>query len=201
MKRPNFILLCTAVLLLTGCDIIKQQLSAPYIRNLSSAPFDVVIVPGVPFDSGKVSVIYKARLLWVKALFDKGIAKNIIFSGAATHNAYVEGQTMKIMADALGIPTENTFVESSALHSVENVAYSVALAHQLGFKKIAVATDPFQSYYLKHHLADDNFKVALLPFSLDSMPVYFKRTLPQVDVTSARVENFIPLEKRELALK
>ena len=201
MKPPVFLLLCTAVFLLNSCDIIKEQISVAYTRNISSAPFDVVIVPGTPYDSVKVSPIYKARLLWAKTLFDKGLVKNIIFSGAATHSAYVEGQTMKMMADSMGIPTEHTFVESRALHSVENVAYSIELAHQLGFKKIAVATDPFQSYYLKHHLADDNFKVALLPFSLDSMPVYFKRALPQVDVTSARIENFIPLEKREMALK
>jgi uncharacterized SAM-binding protein YcdF (DUF218 family) len=201
MKPPVFLLLCTAVFLLNSCDIIKEQLSVAYTRNVSSGPFDVVIVPGTPYDSAKVSPIYKARLLWAKTLFDKGIAKNIIFSGAATHSAYVEGQTMKMMADSLGIPAEHTFVESRALHSKENIAYGIELAHQLGFRKIAVATDPFQSYYLKKHLSEFKFPIALLPFNIDDMPAYFKMVMPRIDASTARIENFVPLEKREMAMK
>lgn len=201
MKQIQFVLLCAAVCVLTGCDIIKQQLSAAYLRNLPQAPFDVVIVPGTPYDSARISPIYKARMFWAKALFDKGIARNLIFSGAAVHSAYIEAQTMKTMADSMGIPGGHTYIESRAQHSLENVAYSIELARQLGFKKIAVATDPFQAYYFKRHLNVKVLPIALLPFSLDSMPLYYKRNAPLIDARQAKIENFIPLERREVAAR
>lgn len=208
MKPPVFLMLCTAAFLLNSCDVLKHQLSIDYTRNAPSAPYDVIIVPGTPYDSNKVSPLYKARLLWAKNLFEKGIAHNIIFSGAATHSAYVEAQTMKLFADTLGIPAENTFVEGRALHTVENIAYSIELAHQLGFRKIAVATDPFQTLFLKKHLklVGDNTNqgvgtIALLPFNVDDMPLFYKASMPRIDATSARVENFVPLAERQIAQK
>lgn len=194
-------MLCTAAFLLNSCEIINHQLSIAYVHNLPSAPYDVVIVPGTPYDSSKVSPLYKARLLWAIQLYEKGIARNIIFSGAAVHNGYIEAQTMKIMADSLGIPNENTFVENRALHSTENIAYGIELAVQLGFRKIAVATDPFQSGYLSRKLKKTTWPVALLPFNINDMPLFYISPVPKIDATSARVEKFIPLEKREVALK
>lgn len=201
MKPPVILMLCTAAFLLNSCDILNHQLSIDYTRNASSAPYDVIIVPGTPYDSNKVSPLYKARLLWAKNLFEKGIARNIIFSGAATHSAYIEAQTMKLFADSLGIPSEHTFVESRALHTVENIAYGIELAHQLGFRKIGVATDPFQSIFLSKQLKHSVQHVALLPFSIDDMPQFYKASMPRIDVTSARVENFVPLAERQMAQK
>ena len=91
----------------------------------------------------------KGRVYWSKYLYDKGITKNVIYSGSAVYTPYVEGKIMALYAIALGIPEENVFSETMAEHSTENVYYSYKLARKLGFERIALATDQFQAKMLK----------------------------------------------------
>ena len=186
---------------MNSCGLVNRLATNAHDSYLLTAPYDVIIVPGMPFDSVKVNPVYKARMLWAKWLFDRKIAKNIIFSGSAVHTPFVEGQAMKIMADSMGIPSENTFVESRAEHSSENVDFGIRLARQLGFKKIAIATDPCQSHFIRRFLEACKLNVALVPFPLQMMPLYQKRTIPHIDASSAYIDNFVPLEKREMALR
>src|SRR6187549_1136591 len=53
--------------------------------------FDVVVVPGVPFENGKWSRTMKGRLYWSKFLYEKGIAKNVMYSGSSVYSPYYEG--------------------------------------------------------------------------------------------------------------
>lgn len=181
----------------TSCGLLNNHSRAVYHQSISNAPFDVVIVPGLPYDTGNINPLFKARMLWAKELYETGVARHIIFSGSAVHSPYVEGMVMKIMADSMGIPTRHTFIEDKALHSTENVAYGVALAHSMCFKNIAVATDPIQMMVLKKYTRDNHARVSLLPFSMKSMAAYYKASFPQVNAEDAFVENFIPLKQRE----
>jgi len=184
---------------MNSCGIINRAATNSRSSNLLLAPYDVIIVPGVPYDSNGVSQIYKARMLWAKWLFDRRVAKNIIFSGSAVHTPYIEGKAMKIMADSMGIPPEHTFVESRAEHSTENIDFGIQVARQYGFKKIAVATDPFQSRFIRRFMEACKMNIALIPFPLQMMPLYYKRKLPKINAQQAYVKNFVPLEKREIA--
>ena len=186
---------------MNSCGLVNRLATNAHDSYLLTAPYDVVIVPGIAFDSAKVNPIYRPRILWAKWLYDRKIAKNIIFSGSSVHTPYVEGLSMKIMADSMGIPSRNIFVESRAEHSSENVDFGIRLARQLGFKKIAVATDPFQSHFIKRFLDVCKIKVALVPFPLQMMPLYQKRTVPHIDARDAFVKNFVPIEKRYEALR
>ena len=186
-----------SVLIFSSCSILNHHSVAIYNKSVANAPFDVVIVPGLPYDSAKLNPIFKARLFWAKELYESGIAKNIIFSGSAVHTAYVEAVIMKMMADSLGIPTRHTFIEDKALHSNENVAYGVALAQKMGFENIAIATDPIQSLVIKKYTRDNHEHVSILPFSLKAMPLYYKAVLPKVNEENAYVYDFIPLSDRQ----
>jgi len=168
-------------------------------EEMPGAPYDVIIVPGVPYNTGKVNPIYKARMLWAKWLFDRKITRNIIFSGGAVHTPYIEGHAMKIMADSMGIPATNTFIEKRAQHTTENVDYGIQLARQLGFKKIAIATDPMQSHYIRRFLDKWKLNVALVPFPLQLMPGYYKQNVPAINPSAAFMANFVPVDKRETA--
>jgi len=154
-----------------------------------------------PYDVG----ILAARIVWSKYLFDSGFTKNVIYSGAAVETPYLEGLAMKTYAESLGIPAANTFAETKAEHSTENIYNGVQLARKLGFKKIALATDPFQnamlSSFVKRRLK-----------GVDAIPVIFKRIfkdkneytqLPKVNVEIAHVDErqFIPLHARESFFK
>jgi uncharacterized SAM-binding protein YcdF (DUF218 family) len=182
-------------LILTHCTFTHYARKS-YEEAKLDKPYDVIIVPGAPYMYGSVSNVIKMRLFWAKHLYDSGYTKNIIFSGSSVYSPYVEGIVMKVMADSLGIPPDHTFSETRAEHSTENVYYSYKMAKAMGFTKIALATDPYQNGMLK------SFAKKYCP-DMRSLPVIFgtmeigSKTLPRIDSTSAFVENFISITKRE----
>ncbi len=199
MERTRLAALCALVITITNsCGLVNRMANNSH-EEMPGAPYDVIIVPGVPYSTGKVNPIYKARMLWAKWLFERKITRNIIFSGGAVHTPYIEGYAMKIMADSMGIPAAHTFIEKRAQHTTENVDYGIQLARQLGFKKIAIATDPMQSHYIRRFLDKWKLNVALVPFPLQLMPGYYKQKVPAINPSAAFITNFVPADKRATA--
>jgi hypothetical protein len=165
-------------------------------RNIS---IDIAIIPGLPFTKGKWSTFMKARVYWAKFLFDIGIVKNIMFSGAAVHSSYCESEIMGMYAEAIGIPGKNIYTEKLAEHSTENIYYSYKLAVKLGFKSIALASDPFQTKLLrKFTFKKVDSSITLLPIIFDELekmePIMFD---PEIEIKKALVKNFKSLKERE----
>lgn len=182
-------------LMLTHCTF-SHYAKKTFEEAKKETPFDVIIVPGAPYQYGSVSNVVKMRLYWAKLLYDSGYTKNIIFSGSSVYTPYIEGVVMKVMADSLGIPPEHTFSETRAEHSTENVYYSWKMAKEMGFNKIALATDPYQSGMLR------TFTKKYCP-DMKSIPIIFgtmeigTRTLPKIDTASVYVKDFVSIVKRE----
>jgi vancomycin permeability regulator SanA len=161
--------------------------------------YDMVIVPGCPLENGQWSPTMKARIYWSKYLYDKGIAKNIMYSGNAVYTPYYEGKVMALYAEAIGIPKEHIYTETLAEHSTENIYYSYKKSKKLGFKHIALASDPFQTRMLRSFIyrkVDRN--IGLIPFVLDTLEA-MKPTMidPVINFDTVFVKNFIPLPERE----
>lgn len=190
------VLLVLVITVLTVSYFFKHHIRYLYSQNAKSAPYDVVIIPGLPYDAPVPNGLFKARMLWSKSLFDKGMVKNIIYSGSAVHTPYVEGEVMKAISARMSIPSQHTFAETRALHSTENIDYGLQLADSLGFKKVAVATDPFQTFFLERHVKKNHLPVALLPFDLDSFKAYEHLFLPFYDARGVQIPNFVPLKER-----
>jgi uncharacterized SAM-binding protein YcdF (DUF218 family) len=170
-----------------------------FLEQARNKNIDLAIIPGLPFTNGKWSTFMKARVYWAKFLFDNGIVKNVMFSGAAVHSCYCESEIMGLYAEAIGIPSKNVYTEKLAEHSTENVFYSYKLATKHGFKKIALASDPFQTKLLKNF----TFKkvdpsIILLPIIFDELekmePIMFD---PEIESDKAFVKDFKPLKERE----
>ncbi len=194
MKKLPIALLFILVLL--SSFGLKERVIKSNRKSFAHVPYDVVIVPGYPYDTAPKFPLLAARMNWVKELYEKGITKNIIFSGGAIHTPYVEAKVMKIIADTLGIPSNHIFLEEHAPHSFQNITYSNKLAKKLGFKKVAVATDPFQFSYMSLMIGAAP-GVRILTFSPDSSEAkkYFQ-PLPYYDPRDAFVNDFVPLENR-----
>lgn len=161
-------------------------------------PIDVLIVPGIPFENGKWDRVMKSRVLWSWILYKNGFVKHIIYSGDAVYSPYKESKIMALYALQLGIPQKDIFIEPLARHSTENIYYSYLLAMEKGFKTIALGTDPyFQSPILKGY-TKRRFESYIhhIPFVKDSLLKYDYLD-PSIDPTSAKVENFIPIEHQE----
>jgi len=197
-------ILITLILLiaLTGCKAYYNAFYTDPTKCFkiacSKKPYDVIIVPGFPHDSGTVNGILNERIKWTNYLYKNGYAKNIIFSGSAVHTPYIEAKIMRLLALQSGIKDENIFIETKAEHTTENLYYSCVLADELGFKTIGFATEPAQSSFMKPFRRKFKLKLDFVPVvtdSINSIP------LKPIDESSAFVSNFIPLKKREGALK
>jgi uncharacterized SAM-binding protein YcdF (DUF218 family) len=182
-------------LLLTHCSF-SYYAKKSYEQAKKDKPFDVVIVPGVPYEKENTTSIMRMRVYWAKHLYDSGFTKNIIFSGSAVYTHFVEGIVMKTMADSLGIPPEHTFAETTAEHSTENIYYSWKMAKKMGFQKIALATDPFQSRVLQLFSKKYCPGVTAVPVVYDILDRVVK-PLPLIDTTGAYRGEFISIVERE----
>lgn len=189
---PYLVVLISSVGLFLGCGNGSKIFS----KNIGNAPFDAVIVPGCPYEDSTWSSLMKIRVHWAAYLHQNGYAKNIIFSGAAVYSPYIESEIMGMYAQELGIDKKFIFYEKRAEHSVENVYYSKLIADSLGFKNVALATDPFQSKMVKRFIKKRKLNVIHLPIHFDSLHTN-ELTTPQIADEKAFVVNFKPLTEKE----
>ncbi len=193
----SFILVIMTIAQLIGCITPKKGPAKRFAAAAALKPFDAIIVPGVPFNNGNWDSIMKARVLWSYVLYKDGYTKNIIYSGSSVYSPYHEGMIMALYAEQLGIPKGHIFCETEANHSTENIYYSYLLAHKLGFKSIALATDPFQSFMLRS-FTHRRFETPIyhLPFVTDTLAVY-NHLDPKIDPAPAKDYKFISITERE----
>lgn len=194
----SIVILVLVATSIASCFVVPNK---AYERN-SQNVYDAIIVPGVPFENGLWSRTMKGRIYWAKFLYDKGITKNIIFSGSAVYTPFVEAKIMALYGEALGIDTTNIFTEENAEHSTENVYYSFRLARKLGFEKIAVATDPFQTVMVKSFANKLNLKIDYIPMVMDSL-LTIPLNDPKIDPSSAAITDtsWKALPERESGFK
>jgi hypothetical protein len=173
------------------------------LEKASNETYDMIIVPGVPLRDSVWDRTMKARIYWSKYLYDKGITKNIMYSGSAVYTPYYEGEVMAMYAAAIGIPKEHIFSETKAEHSTENLYYGYYKSKKLGFNKIALATDPYQAKQLKSfanlRLSE---KVAVIPIVFDTLRMMEpSMTNPVIDYQKAFKKDFISITKRQSSWK
>lgn len=192
------------LLIFSSCNSYYNLFYADPIKCFDIAkqkkPYDVIIVPGFPHDSGKVNNVLCQRLSWACYLYKNGYTKNIIFSGSAVHSPYVEAKIMRLLALDLGIKDEHIFIETKAEHSTENLYYSTILANKLGFNSIAFATEPAQASFMKPFKRKFKLQLDFLPVVSDCVNQLNVQLNP-IDESSAFVPNFVSLKKREGYLK
>lgn len=159
-------------------------------------PFDAVIVPGVPFDTAWSDVM-RMRVLWSYHLYKKGYTKNVIYSGSAVYSPYIEARIMAEYAKQLGIPEEHIYTDEQAEHSTENVYYGFYLGRSLGFEKIALATDPYQTKMVKSFARRKKLDIHFIPAIFDTVHEYYNDMKVSIDPSPAEVENFVSITERE----
>ncbi|RYF93453.1 MAG: YdcF family protein, partial [Chitinophagaceae bacterium] len=156
-------------------------------RKAAANKYDMVVVPGIHFENEAWGRIMKGRIYWAKHLYDRGIAKNIMFSGSSVYSPYYEGEVMAMYAEAIGIPKEHIFTETKAEHSTENIYYSYKKSKKLGFETIALASDPFQTRMLRGFTKRKVSRgVQLIPFVIDTMKLIEASMVdPNIDFAKA----------------
>jgi len=204
MKKCRYALVASGmgflsvVLLLNSCAF-SSRASRNLLEESVTKGYDIIVVPGVPFENGQWSPTMKGRIYWSKYLYDMGIARNVMYSGSAVYSPYIEAEIMALYAERIGIPVANIFTEKLAEHSTENIFYSYRKARKLGYESIALASDPFQTKMLKAFTRKKvSPDVGLIPIVYDTLRALESgMTDPEIDHQKAFEKDFIPLPQRE----
>lgn len=183
-------------MLLSGCFLLAPSAEKTNRKYLPKAPYDAIIVPGVPYDGKHWSEAMRNRVQWSIYLYKKGVAKNVIYSGSAVYSEYEEAKVMALYAEALGIPKEHIFLDPRAEHSTENIYYSYRVAKKEGFQKIALATDPFQLNGMRKFIKKFELPVDLLPIVKDTL-LKQDLTEPVIDPSTAKRDGFVSIVNRQ----
>lgn len=195
---PYFTLLICAFFCLSSCQLSKKT-TVNYFQEAKDKTYDVIVVPGYPFEGEEWDRIMKARVHWAKHLIENGMAKNIIFSGGAVYTPYYESQIMRLYAIEMGIPENIIHVDTFAEHSTENIYYSYQLAEKLGYKTVALASDPFQTKQLRRFIKKRiPGEVGLIPIVWDTLfqfPNLDKEYI--IDPSPAFKNGFVSIKEKE----
>lgn len=194
----SLISLGIVLLMLNACSF-SAKTTRYYLQKAESESYDMIAVPGVPFTETGWDSTMKARVYWSKYLYDKGIAKNIMYSGSSVYSPYYEGEIMAMYAVAIGIPKAHVYTETKAQHSTENLYYVYLKATKMGFTHIALATDPFQAKQLKRFArVKINKQVGIIPIVFDTLRMLQPNMInPKIDYNQAHNSSFVPLKSRE----
>ena len=196
MKILSIITCLILTMLLQGCFLLSPSAEKTNRKYLPNAPYDAIIVPGVPHDGKHWSEAMRNRVKWSIYLYKKGIAKNVIYSGSAVYSEYEEAKIMALYAEALGIPKEHIFLDPRAEHSTENIYYSYRVAKKEGFQKIALATDPFQLNGMRKFIKKFELPIDLLPIIKDTL-LKQDLTEPTICCDSAKRAGFVSIVDRQ----
>lgn len=188
------------VFLLSGCVITNP--AKYYATAEAKKPYDAVIVPGVPFNGTAWDSTMKLRVHWAVHLYEQGITRNIIFSGGAVYTPYVEANIMSLYAQQLGVPAEHCHLDPLAEHSTENWFYGWRKGRELGFVRMALATDIFQSKMTKSFGRKMKRKLGavidIIPVMWDTRKGPLNLSDPTIDPSSALVTGtFVSILERE----
>jgi len=199
-KNKFLLFIIISIVLTTSGNLYSNDPKVNKTKETENFIYDVIIVPGVPFNDPNMSKILIGRIYWSYYLYSKGIAKNIIYSGSAVYTPYIEAKIMSLYAIGFGVPADRIFIETNAEHSVENVYYSFKIAEKMGFNKIALATDPVQSRFMKRPSKRMKVDIDFIPFSFDFLDSV---NIPDIQIMAeeAFVKDFVSIEERESFFK
>ena len=117
------------------------KIRAVLAQKWPTPPFDTAIVLGCPARlDGAPSLCQRCRVKTAVRAYQKGVVKNLIFSGAAAHSPAVEAEVMARLALAHGIPEAHVFREQRALTTWQNLRFSLEIMRAHGLSTALVVS-------------------------------------------------------------
>jgi uncharacterized SAM-binding protein YcdF (DUF218 family) len=138
-------------LLLAGC-VDGRDLFTPYapndadVRAVLAAPwplasFDVAIVLGCPANpDAQLSLCQACRVHAAVDVFERRVARNLLFSGADAHSPDIEAVVMANAAIARGVPDDRIARETTALTTWQNLRYSRRIARSHAWRDVLIVS-------------------------------------------------------------
>ncbi|WP_010631724.1 YdcF family protein [Sporolactobacillus vineae] len=106
--------------------------------------YDVIIILGCPATAdGKPSATMRSRMAAALEAYQGKHAAELICSGGSAHNAYPEADVMAGLAEASGVAAEHVHRETRSANTYENIANSVQMMKDNGWKSALIVTSPW----------------------------------------------------------
>jgi hypothetical protein len=190
VDRARLILIATLV----GCAPSKYLVTRP-----PAEPFDAVIIPGCPsLEDGSLSYCQLGRAGQAAVLWRHGWTRRFIVSGSDVHTPYVEAEAIAQAMTVLGVPTERIILERDALHSDENVYYSLLIAEKLDLGRLAIASNEPIGSWMCELMTSWGHACAAIDMDIPAL----KKLMPTYDaelraLRATRIAQWEPLTARE----
>jgi uncharacterized SAM-binding protein YcdF (DUF218 family) len=137
LVRASAIVLVIAII----CALILY-FSIP-MSDTQQQKFDVILVLGNPAnDDGSIAPTGRARVLEGIRQYRAGVAPQLLMTGGAVKNQFVEGQVMQQFALAQGLPASAVFVEGQSRNTIQNAYYSYKIMQAHGWTSALVVSTP-----------------------------------------------------------
>ena len=106
-------------------------------------PADAIVVfAGGAGESGQAGGGYQERVKQAVDLYAAGYARHMIFSTGFVF-AFPEGEVMRSLAEANGVPSEAITLETQARNTFENVARSRDILIEKGWRRVLLVSSPY----------------------------------------------------------
>jgi uncharacterized SAM-binding protein YcdF (DUF218 family) len=111
------------------------------LGNTNRQSFDAILVLGTPADSdGNPTPELLDRVTEGVHEYERGVAPQIIVTGAAAHNRFVEAEVMARVAEAQGVPASKVIEETKALDTIQNLCYSARIMKSHNWHSVEVVS-------------------------------------------------------------
>lgn len=144
MKLARRLLLVLLVLAFAfGAIVYGSYFSLP-THNTAATHFDTIIVLGTPArPDGTPSPEQRERVLEGVREYRAGVAPQIIMTGGAAHNHFVEADVMAAFARSQGVPADAILEEGQAHDTIQNIYYSAQIMHSHGWNSAEIVSSPY----------------------------------------------------------
>jgi hypothetical protein len=191
--RSSVLVVAVLAFVLTACK------GPPPAAALQAEPLDAVIIPGCPSrEDGTLTGCQWQRAIWGAMLWEDGVTEHFITSGGAVQNRYIESEAIRAGMIALGVPADRVHTDTQAMHTDENAGYSAAMAAQLGYERIGVASHGAQARGMRAMLKGWGWEEpAVFPMHFPRVIRRIKDGLPDVRTEPVPEDEWLPRRDRE----
>jgi uncharacterized SAM-binding protein YcdF (DUF218 family) len=127
-------------------------------------PADMVVVLGARVLPGGVpSPALRARVEKAVALYQQGLAPQLLFSGGVGVNPPSEARVMRALAVRLGVPEQACLLEEQSHSTEQNARFSVEVLRSLAARRVVVVSDPYHLLRARQYFRLHGLEVATSP--------------------------------------